>query len=702
MPIFHDLAAAPDAPLSAKLGEAEALHATGQAAKAIESLEQIVRTAPLAVTARLRLVSFYIDAGQAKKARALLAATHPKRAENAKWRDLIEGRLLLLEGYPGPARVTFEHVLNDPQYLSEEMLVTATLGITDAGIITEGYDAADRSIENFIWKNPESVHLERMFRRLDEMYANEEDPRENELQKWLQKAPVRRAALARFYLARLQIREKKTEKAKATLETFLSSYPGHPLLPKVHGMLADWHLAKGDFVQAVRSLEAAEREVRTDEERAEIELRTGLVHYRAGEFLLAANLFDSVAKRAPKLRETALYDGALAALNQRNFDGFLARYRELTAKFPDSPLRSEIILEQGLLQARTGDVRAEETLQRFLQHFPQHGRTAEARLAVAELALNDGDAGTAARYLQTVNEARPSSEITEQSQYLAIFLAEAQTPRRDETVIELAAKFVRERPRSALVPEVRMKLGQVYFRTGDFSNAETQFTNLAAEDADGPYAETALFLAGESAMNSINSGSVDRGLRLFDQVAKRDGPMKLYARQQQAIVQSRLGKEAEAVALYDIILAAQPPPDAELGYAARAGKGDNLVALGRSNPKQLAAAMAVFDQLANLADVPPDWRNQALYKKAKALEQLARIPEALAAFYDVLDVTAVNGREFLWYYKAGFDAARLFEGQEQWKSAIGIYAKMAKLDGPRAAEARERMKQLRLEHFIWE
>ena len=124
--------------------------------------------------------------------------------------------------------------------------------------------------------------------------------------------------------------------------------------------------------------------------------------------------------------------------------------------------------------------------------------------------------------------------------------------------------------------------------------------------------------------------------------------------------------------------------------------------LGRKDPKQLEAAIAVYDFLAGLPDVTPTWRNQALYKKGKALEQLARQPEALTAYYDVLEKSGTGGGEFFWYYKAGFDAAHLFEQQENWKSAIGIYQKMAKLDGPRAAEARARLSQLRLEKFIWD
>lgn len=699
LPIYHALAAAPDSPISARIGEAEALHATGQTAKAIAALEAVgASSAP----AQLRLASLHVDAGQTEKARKLLANIRTTRPEDVKWKRFLEGRLLLLEGHAAPALVTFEEVLRDPKHLSDNLLADATIGVADARVILNGYEAADSVVETFIWRHPGSAHLERMFEKLDDIYAHEDDPPESELQKWAVKPPARRAALGRYYVARMQVRSKRFDKAVASMGYFIESYPNHALLPRVQEMLADVFLTRRDFPAAIRALEAAERATWDEEGRLAVELRRGLAHYQAGEFLLAANLFDTVAKRAPELRETALYNGALAALNQRNFDRFLELYREITAEFASSPLRSELILEQGLLQARLGDARAKETLLLFLNHFPQHERTAEARLALAELALNAGEVSTANEFRLAVNDSTPTREIDDQTQYLAIFLADAKTPRRDEEVIELATKFIRERAKSPLLAEVRMKLGQVYFRKDDFANAETQFATLARETPESPYAETALYLAGQAAAKSINTGAIDRALDLFDQVAKRDGAMKLYARQQQAVIQSRTGKENEAIALYDIILGSQPPPDAELRFAALAGKGDNFLALGRKDPKQFEAAVGAFDQLAKSPEVTPAWRNQALYKKAKALESLSRTAEALATFYDVLDQTTKDGREFLWFYKAGFDAARIFESQEQWRPAIGVYEKMTKLEGPRTAEAKARLKQLRLEHFIWE
>jgi len=119
----------------------------------------------------------------------------------------------------------------------------------------------------------------------------------------------------------------------------------------------------------------------------------------------------------------------------------------------------------------------------------------------------------------------------------------------------------------------------------------------------------------------------------------------------------------------------------------------------------MAQAIAVFDQLATQPDVTASWRNQALYKKAKCLESLSRPADALAVYYDILQAPSVPGSEgpdYTWYYKAGFDAAGALEAQEQWKAAISVYEKLANLLGPGSDEAKKRIDQLRLEHFIWE
>ncbi len=245
-----------------------------------------------------------------------------------------------------------------------------------------------------------------------------------------------------------------------------------------------------------------------------------------------------------------------------------------------------------------------------------------------------------------------------------------------------------------------MKLGELLTRQGDFAGAQTEFETLARDEPLSPLASTALFLAGQSAMKSMDAGGIDRALVLFEEVAKGGGPLHLQARLEQAAAQTLLERPQEAILLYDTVLEASPPP--EIAFAALAGKAENLLLLGRDDLSAIEQALALYDRLASEASGHTLWRNQALYQKARLLERLERPREALTAYYEALEKGAQQPEEYFWFYKAGFDAARLCEGEKQWESAIAIYNRIAAIDGPRSKEAQARVSQLRLEHFIWE
>jgi tetratricopeptide (TPR) repeat protein len=383
---------------------------------------------------------------------------------------------------------------------------------------------------------------------------------------------------------------------------------------------------------------------------------------------------------------------------------FAEQFARLGVRPETAAMRNALQIEHGLTQAREGRPAAADTLRKFLSEFPGHPRAQEARLALSELSLAKGSTDGAARWMKIAMD-RPHSEATDdQAAYLAIFLADSKTPRDDTEVIRLGNAFLRDREKSPLYPEVRMKLGQVYFRQPDYPNAETHFAKLAERFPASPYAETALFLAGQCAMRSLNQGDMDRGLRYFDQVVERNGALKFYAREQQALVYVHLNKENEAVALYEYILLAKPQVvDADLRSAAVIGKCDALMTLGKTDASKLDVALATIEQLASDTNTAPKWRYHALYKKGKVLEALNRPIEMLQAYNEVLDLNISNtSRDFFWFYRCGFEAGRYFEKRQNWPSAIAMYEKIARLNGPRSVQAAESAQRLRLEHFVWE
>ena len=686
---------------AAALGQAEALHALGRTAEAAAVLQTLKAPGALA---SLRLADFLIELGQSKKAQAILAEIVPETTLEKQWQRYIEARLLLAQDQAAPALAIFESITKQPRGITESLFAGATAGVADARAVLNGLELADDTLEDFIWHYPGSAHLEEMFARLDAIYSEEENPQATELQHWSQNAPERRAALAQFYLAKEMQREKKVEKALRAYGDFLRENPAHPLACEAWTRLGGMQLDSGKIALAVSAFEAAMRASRDPESRARTELAMGVAYFKTREFLLSANTFRDAARRAekiaPELWQQAMDNAALAWLNLGNYDKFLEDYKALSERAPESAFRRDLLLEEGLLQARSHDAKAATTLKLFLRDFPDHPRVPEARLALAEIAFGANDLAGASQWLRVVNEAAPDAGAREPSEFLAIFVADAAKDRDNAKTLALCQNFLRDHPDSARAAEVRMKLGQVYFRREDFANAQTQFETLAQESASSPLAESALFLAGQAAMRSMNAGGVDRALELFEGVAKLAGPLRLYARQEQAIAKTQLGKESEAVILYDDILRANP--ENPLRFAALCGKADCLASLAGKDAAGCAKAMALYDQLAADPEVTRLWRDQALYKKAKCLEGQNRTAEALAVFYDALAPQSASDPEFFWFYKSGFDAARMLEAQEQWKPAIGVYEKMAKTEGPRSAEAKARAEQLRLERFVWE
>src|SRR5213075_351597 len=188
-----------------------------------------------------------------------------------------------------------------------------------------------------------------------------------------------------------------------------------------------------------------------------------------------------------------------------------------------------------------------------------------------------------------------------------------ESARGDETkVIDLAKRFLEQQGLSPFASEVRMKLAELYYRRQDFANAQTQFELIAQQNPDDSLAEKALFFAAESAMSSMGQHSLDQAIVLFDQVVQKNGALRWAARNEQAVIERKLGKSKDALALYDEVLKSDAAPSEK--REALCAKGDIFFEMGGSANYQ--QAIEIYDQLASDKNEPLHWSNQALFKKA--------------------------------------------------------------------------------------
>ena len=701
--LYQQIAADPASPLKteARFGAAEMLRALGKTEGALQIFTELSRDPKWGIRANLRAAELYLEKSDAANARQVLDRMQPQAASEKKERHCLRGRLEMVSGRPDRAITTFESLLKNPGAASHETLTAALFGLADAHLQLKTPENGDDVLENFIEHRPSDVDLPRIFAKLDELYRAEKKPSRNELERWTRDPAQPRRAFAQWYLARFDLRLGRRDRA---LEYFAALRRSHPRIPALASALVEFAqltLEDRHFEEALAILNEARALQPEPATLDRLNLLAAQIQYRAKNFEAATAGFEQVALSNSSLASLAMFDAAVARLKQGDQTRFLADVEELGKRTNDQKSRADLRLEAGLMEAAKGNPQAADSLRNFLREFPNAERASEAWVALAELAFHatPPQIDEARKDLARAVESKPTPTAQERADYLEIWLQDA-TPGNEGKVVELAKQFIQRHEASDLLPSVRMKLGEIYYRQQDFANAETQFELLAEQNAAGPFTERAIFFAGESAMASMAAQSPERAIVLFNRVVQLNGELKWAARNEQAVIERKLGKSQDALALYDEVLNGDARPAEK--REATCGKGDIYFEMGATDPQNYQRAIEAYDKLASDRDAPGHWRNQALFKKGLCLEKKADRGGALASFYSVLDesMRPDKSREFFWFYKAGFNAGQLLEADAKWESAASVYEKLAAAGGSRSDEARERLDRLRLEHFL--
>ena len=703
LPLYRQVAAEKNSPVrtAALFGAAEMLRALKQIDEALQTFAKLFGDPKWAVRAQLRAIELYLDKEDAANARRLLEKVQPLTTAEKKERHFLRGRLEIALHRPDRAITIFQSVLKNPEGATHETLTAALFALADAHLQLKTPEIGDDALENFIEHRPFDVDLARVFAKLDELYRAEKKPSRAELDRWARDVAQPRRAFAQWYLARFDLRLGRRDRALESLAALRRTHPPVPALAPALLEYAQLEMEEHHFDEALAILIEA-RAMRPDSAVIDrVNLLAAQIEYFSKDFDAAIAGFEQIGHSDSRLASLATYNAALSWLQKGDEVRFLATAEEFGSKTKDDQSRTNLRLEAGLMEAAKGDPRAADSLRNFLRDFPTARRTSEAWVALAELAFHATPPrlDEARKNLARAAESKPTTAAQERSDYLMIWLEDA-TSGSEPKVIELAKRFIQQHESSNLIPSVRMKLGEIYYRAEDFANAETQFELLAEQNSAGPFTERALFFAGEAAMATMAAESLDRALPLFDRVVQLNGELKFAARNEQAVIERKLGKSQDALALYEEVLkgAARPAEKRE----ALCGKGDIFLEMAATDPQNYQRAIEAYDKLASDPDAPAHWRNQALFKKGLCLEKKADRNGAIATFYTVLNEGTKPDRphEFFWFYKAGFNAGQLLEADAKWESAAAIYEQLAAAGGTRADEARERLDRLRLEHFL--
>jgi lipopolysaccharide biosynthesis regulator YciM len=690
---------------TALFGQAEALRALNRSGEALQAYGRLFGDQQWNDRAQLRSIELLLEKNDVPGARRILDKARPAPLSDKKEKRYLQGRLEAQLNHHERAIELYQTILRRPEGATRAVLIATLCAIAESHLQLQTPEAGDDPLEEFIEHHATDPELPVVFEKLDQLYRAERQASTQELSRWTNDPAQPRRALAQWFLARAELRAGRREAALRAFASLRESGVTLPALAQGLFEFAQLEIEDRHFPEALAILNDARAQRPSAEWQDRITLVMGRVYYLAHQFDKAGETFEQVANKSPRLRRNSLLNASFAWLQQNDRDRFLADTRELASSGANEETQGDLVLEEGLTQAAQGNNKAAQTLENFVRQFPRHKRVAEAWVALAELAFHGAPPrfDEARRNLEKARNSSPNPAAQERADYLAIWIEDANPDSDAAKVIAGATEFLRKYPSSAFLPDVRMKLAETYYRRQDFPNSQTQFQILAQENPRGPFTERALFFAAKSATQSMAPQSLDRALVLLDEVVKKNGELKWAARNEQAGIERKLGKNQDAATLYDEVLQGNARPEEK--REALCGKGDIFYETGEADRANYQRAIEIYDQLAAQKDAPVFWRNQALFKKGTCLEKLGDRENSLATFYRIIEEENRPDRpqrEFFWYYKAGFNAARLLEDDSKWQPAAVVYQKLSTAGGARSDEAKSRLARLRLEHFLWE
>jgi TolA-binding protein len=688
----------------ARLGLAEALRKTGDSDAALITLKPLLdeRTKP---DSRGIIMAAEIEAGQGQFDRAtehltdLAEGTDTEQLE----KQCLLGQIALRTGKLDDAEAAFSQVIAASKGQTARLAAISQLDLGRVSIEQQEFDEAESVLVKAINNQTQSAILPELFEALYTVYAEQQSPSLTALIRWSQEKPQDvgsdRPVFALYYLGKLQLRM-DAAKGEEIFRRLINDYPTHRLAGLAAVAVARLKIDRASPDQAVPLLiqwltSGADKRLA---ERVQVEQTLAEAYFREAKFSEAHDLYLRLAEADPPNRARFLYGAAISAFRAGDRQHYESAVHELSTSPTNQTLLGDLEIARATIEARNGQSGADATLRHFLAAFPNHPRTPEAHLLLAEVAFTELPPNHATAKDELREISTDSLEIAENEARLNFFVLADDAQQNITVVARAAQEFIQQYPQSPTRAQVRLKLGEVYFRQNDFPNAQTQFELVAEQQPDSPWVETALFLAGEAARKSLNPSSVDRAVDLFEEVYKMDGSLRFQARLEQALTKRQIQQEKEAIVLLDDLLAQNVPQ--EIRGEALEAKGESQFSLGTKDQSQYEAAIKTFDALADLDSNSLEWRQSALYRKAKCLQQLGKTDDALATLYDVLNAGG-NRSDEVWFFRAGFDAAELLEARRSWNSAAAVYEKLTAIPGPRAEEAKSRLERLRLEHFLW-
>ena len=242
---------------AAVFGAGETLRALGKRQQALAKFNLLVHDKEWSTRAQLRAAELLIELGNAPDARRLLEQMQTVSVPERRERRVLRGRLELILHRPERAIGMFQAILKRPEGMPHSILIAALFGIAEAHLQLKTPETGDDILERFIDQHHADPDLALVFAKLDELYRAEQKPSRNELEKWVRRPEQPRRTFARWYLARLEIRAGRRERARQLFADLRRTGIKSPAIAPALFEFAEFEINDGHFDEALAILDDA-------------------------------------------------------------------------------------------------------------------------------------------------------------------------------------------------------------------------------------------------------------------------------------------------------------------------------------------------------------------------------------------------------------------------------------------------------------
>ena len=496
------------------------------------------------------------------------------------------------------------------------------------------------------------------------------------------------------------------EAAAADLDQLIRTYPSSPATPSARLILAQALVKQGQGPAAQEQLKILLQVSKLDPTifyqaqatQAEILMKEG----KAPE---ASAAWDAAYRSAPdaKLAEEALYNAAITASRGSDAATFLRLEQEFSQRFPESSRRAGLALERGRMLETQGDSAASRSALAEVSKLPgSDPLQAEATLRRASSLLRGGDYPGAIAAFAEFEKSFPKSPLLPQALASGI---EARLRSKELTGAQARVEFTKiltRFPNSTLAPAITFQIAQTHYEERNHGEALTAFREMATKYPKDPLADNALYYAAQSALALGNPNEAIKLLRLVPE----NSPLRLDARLAEIDACRASGDYSGGLQIANSLLASRTPDQRPWVEVTKRRLACEF-ALGANDRASLERAASTAASLIASPVSDSSERNEAGFIRGKCLEQLGREEDALQAYLDVLygrtgtQTTTIAQPEYLWFARAGAEAARIQESRRDFRGALAIYRILEKAGGPNQAAFARKIDDLRNRYFLW-